>query len=127
MKISKFACIASILSASLFGARAASTLTTWSFDNIAPGVSASPAPSTGFGSASVLGFGGSSSPSVVVAPAGNSSGGANAWSVGNTGGAGVGWSTGAAIGSQGAQFAVSTLGYYQTQVSFDVYSQPQSE
>jgi hypothetical protein len=126
MKTKIIACIASILACSLCGVKAAATLSTWSFDNVAIGASASPAPSAGFGSAAVLGFGGSSSPT-VVSQSGSSTGSANAWSVGNTGGASVGWSTSAPIGSQGAQFAVSTLGYYQMQVSFDVYAQPGSE
>src|SRR5258706_11214436 len=126
MKIKNIACIASILVVSLSGAKAAATLTAWNFDNIAIGAGSSPVPSVGFGSAAVLGFGGSSSPT-VVSQSGSSVGGANAWSVGNTGGASVGWSSSAAIGSQGAKFAVSTLGFYQIQVSFDVYAQTNSE
>ncbi len=126
MKLKNIACIASILVASLSGTKAASTLSTWNFDNVALGASASPAASIGFGSAVVLGFGGGSSPT-VVSQSGSSTGGENAWSIGNTGGASVGWNTSAAIGSQGAQFAVSTLGYYQVQVSFDVYAQTNSE
>ena len=126
MKLKNLACIASILVASLPGAKAATTLTSWNFDNVALGVSASPAPSTGFGTAGVFGLGGSSSPT-VVSQSGSSTGGANAWSVGNTGGASVGWTTNSAIGSQGAQFAVSALGYYQIKVSFDVYAQTGSE
>ena len=125
-KIRDLACITSILLASLAGANAANTLTAWNFDNASLGVLANPAPSTGFGSASALGFGGSSSPT-VVSQSGSSGGSANAWSVGNTGGSSVGWSTSAAIGSQGGKFAASTVGYYQIQVSFDVYSQPSSE
>jgi len=127
MKMKNLACIASLLLASLCGTKAATTLTAWNFDNAAIGASSSPAASTGFGAAAVLGFGGSSSPTVVSAPPGSSTGGANAWSVGNTGGATVGWSTSAAIGSQGAKFAASTLGYYQIQVSFDVYARTNSE
>jgi hypothetical protein len=126
MKLKNLACIASILVASLSGANAATILTTWNFDNVAVGASASPATSAGFGSASAVGFGGSSSPT-VLSQAGSSTGGANAWSVGNTGGASVGWNTYAAIGTQGAKFAVSTLGYYQVQVSFDVYAKTNSE
>ena len=126
MKLKNLACIASILVASLSGANAATILTTWNFDNVAVGASASPATSAGFGSASAVGFGGSSSPT-VLSQAGSSTGGANAWSVGNTGGASVGWNTSAAIGTQGAKFAVSTLGYYQVQVSFDVYAKTKSE
>src|SRR5882757_1018329 len=126
MKLKNLACIASMLALSLSGVKAAGTLATWNFDNLAVGASASPAPAAGFGSAVVLGFGGSSSPA-VVSQSGSSTGGANAWSVGNTGGASVGWSTSASVGSQGAKFAVSTLGFYQIQVSFDVYSQTNSE
>jgi hypothetical protein len=127
MKLSNLACIASLLAVSLSGAKAATSLTTWNFDNVALGASASPPPSAGFGSAAVLGFGGSSSPTVVSAPPGSSAGGPNGWSVGNTGGTSVGWSTNAAIGSQGAKFTASTLGYYQIQISFDVYAKTTSE
>ena len=126
MRIKNLACIASLLVASLSGANAATTLTAWNFDNVALGANASPAPSAGFGTAGVLGFGGSSSPT-VGAQSGSSTPGANAWSVGNTGGASVGWNTSAAIGTQGAKFAVSTLGYYQIKVSFDVYAKTNSE
>ena len=69
-----------MLIASLSGTKAASTLTAWSFDNVAPGTSAGPATSAGFGPASALGFGGSSSPTVVMQP-GSSTGGVNAWPV----------------------------------------------
>ena len=126
MKLKNLAVMASMLVASLTGAQAAATLTAWNFDNVAIGASSSPAPSTTFGAAGAVGFGGSSSP-IVVSQSGSSTGGANAWSVGNIGGASVGWSTSAAIGSQGAKFAASTLGYYQIQVSFDIYAQPRSE
>ena len=126
MKLNNIAGIASLLLATLTGAHAATTLTAWTFDNVATGTSASPATSTGFGSAAGLGFGGSSSPT-VVSQAGSSAGGAHAWSVGNTGGSSVGWATNAAIGAQGAQFAASTLGYYQVKVSFDVYAKTNSE
>jgi hypothetical protein len=125
MQIKTLICIASTLVATLSASKAA-TLTTWNFDNVTIGASASPAPSTGFGTATVLGFGGSSSPT-VVSQMGSSMGGANAWSVGNTGGSSVGWSTSAAIGSQGVQFAASTFGYYQIQVSFDIYTRTNSE
>ena len=126
MKITELICITSILAASLTGAKAATALTAWNFDNVAIGANTHPAPATGFGSAAVIGFGGTSSPTVVL-QSGSSTGGDNAWSVGNTGGASVGWSTNASVGSQGAQFAVSTLGYYQIQASFDLYVQPNSE
>lgn len=126
MKTKNIACILSMFLASISGIKAAATLTTWNFDNVALGTSVNPAPSSGFGSASVLGFGGSSSPT-IVSQSGSSTGGANAWSVGNTGGATVGWATNSSIGAQGAQFAASTFGYYQIHVSFDVYATTHSE
>ena len=117
MKIRNIVCIASLLLASWSGAKAATTLTAWTFDTLSTGANSSPAPASGFGAASVIGLG--SSPS-VVSLAGSSSGGANSWQL-------SGWSTSAAIGSQGAKFAASTLGYYQIQVSFDVYAATNSE
>lgn len=118
--------MAASLLVSLSGAEAGTTLTAWSFDNLSVGGNANPSPSTGFGSATALGFGSSSSPAVVL-QSGSSSGNANAWSMGNTGGSSAGWNTGAAIGTQGAKFAVSTYGYYQIQVSFDIYALTNSE
>ncbi len=117
MKLIKLACIAAIAAASLIRVNAATTLTAWSFDNLTLGVNSAPAPSTGFGSASALGL---SSPA-VVSLSGSSSGGVNSWNL--TGG----WSTSAAIGTQGAKFTSSTLGYYQIQASFDVYAKTNSE
>ena len=117
MKTKKIAILAALLCASLSAARAQTTLTAWNFDNLSTGANSSPAPSTGFGAAGVLGL--ASSPS-VVSLAGSSAGGPNSWQL-------SGWSTNAAIGAQGANFAASTLGFYQIQVSFDVYAQPGSE
>ncbi len=117
MKIKNIACIASLLLASLSGAQAQSTLAAWTFDNLAIGANSGPQPTTGSGTASAIGLG--SSPS-VVSLTGSSSGGANSWQL-------SGWTTSAAIGSQGAQFAVSTVGYYQVQVSFDVYATANAE
>ena len=128
MKIRNIVCIASLLLASLSGTKAATVLTTWNFDSAGgPGVNASPGPSTGFGTAGVFGFGGSSSPTLVSQAGSSTPGLPIAWSVGNTGGATVGWSTNAAFGTQGAKFAASTFGYYKIQVSFDVYAQTNSE
>lgn len=125
MKIKNLACIASILVASLTGAKAATTLTAWNFDNVAIGASSSPAPSTGFGTASAVGLGASSNPDVQSLP-GSSTNGANSWRVRGTGG-NIGWSTNAAIGSQGAKFAGSTAGYYKIKASFDVYATADAE
>ena len=117
MKIKNIACIASILLASLSGVKAATTLTAWNLDNVAIGASSSPSPSSGIGTASAVNL---TSPD-VQSLAGSSSGGANSWEV--TGG----WSTNNAIGTQGAKFAASTVGYYQIQVSFDVYATTNAE
>jgi hypothetical protein len=136
MKIKNFACIASLLLASLSGVKAATTITAWNFDNVAVGASGSPAPSTGLGTASALGFGNNynntnsiSSPD-VQSLAGSSSGGPNSWRVRGKGSApfgGNGWSTNAPIGTQGGQFSGSTFGYYKVKVSFDVYATTDAE
>jgi hypothetical protein len=123
MKLKKLVSIASIMAASLAGAGAAVNLTAWNFENVAIGASASPAPSTGFGTASAIG--GLNNPD-VQSLAGSSSGGAKAWRVRATGG-NAGWSTSAAIGSQGARFRASTAGFYRINVSFDVYATSDAE
>ena len=121
MKIKHIACLTSVLLASLSGAKAATTLTAWTFDNVAIGINASPSPSTGLGTASALGMGNAynntnsiSNPD-VQSLAGSSSGGANSWRIRGystmAGSHGNGWSTNAPIGTQGAQFTGSTFGY----------------
>ncbi|MDR3457649.1 MAG: DUF1533 domain-containing protein [Verrucomicrobiae bacterium] len=126
MKIKNMACTAALLLASLSAAKAAITLTAWNFDNLAIGANSSPAPSTGFGTASALGMGNSynaspstSNPDIQVL-AGSSGGSPNCWQITGIQTGGNGWSTNAPIGSQGAQFAGSTVGYYKIKVSFDV-------
>ena len=130
MRIKTIACMAALL-ASLAGARAQSTLTAWTFDNLSTGVNGSPQPSTGFGIAAALGMNNSynntnsiSTPDVQslvgssTAPAGP-----NAWRVRGAAAkpnGGNGWSTNAPIGTQGAQFSASTAGFYKIKVSFDV-------
>ena len=136
MKIKNIACIASLLLVSLSGVKAATTLTAWTFDNVAIGASGSPSPSTGLGTASALGMGNSynntnsiSNPD-VQSLAGSSSGGPNGWRIRGSGAApfgGNGWSTNAPIGTQGAQFSGSTFGYYKIKVSFDVYATTNAE
>jgi streptogramin lyase len=122
MKIKNLACIASMLLATLTAVQAqTNTLVGWTFDNYTAGtITNSPAATSNTGTASVVGL----STGTVVGLPGSSTGttdGTNAWEV--TGG----WSTNSAIGSQGAQFAVGTLGYYQVQLSFDVYAQTNAE
>jgi hypothetical protein len=135
-KITTIACIAPLLLASLSRVEAATTLTAWTFDNLALGANGSPQPSAGFGSAGALGMSNSynSTNSVsnpdVQSLAGSSSGGANSWRIRGSGTApngGNGWSSSAPIGSQGARFAGSTAGYYRIKVSFDVYATPDAE
>lgn len=122
---------------SLLAAQAQTTITAWNFDGqtvAAP--DNSPAPSTGVGSATVLGMANtytfasgpaSSSPWADVTPtAGASTGaGSSAWRIrGGTTGAGTGnsgWNTAAPIGTQGAEFDASTAGYNGINVSFDLY------
>jgi len=133
MKIREIASVAALLLASLFMAEAQTTLTAWGFDNVPTGLNASPSPAIGIGSASALGLDNSfnntnsvSNPDVYVSPAGSSTGDATkSWRVRGyspvAGSGGNGWSTNAAIGTQGAQFSGSTLGYYKIGFSFDVY------
>ena len=109
--------MAALLLALLPAAKATTTLTAWTFDNLAIGANSSPSPSSGVGSAGAVGLG--ASPSVVSLP-GGSTGGPNSWQL-------SGWTTNAAIGSQGVQFAASTAGYYQIQASFDVYAATNAE
>src|SRR2546425_745399 len=123
----------SVMLASLSAARAQTTLTAWTFDNLSIGANGSPQPSSGFGTAAALGMNNSfnntnsiSNPD-VQSLAGSSSGGANSWRVRGAGAApngGNGWSSSAAIGTQGARFSASTVGFYRILVSFDVYATP---
>lgn len=119
----------------------------WSFDLVGTQNAPynSPAPTTGLGTAVVLGMTNSykfaSGPSMSLAwadvtatgspyPAtGNDSYG---WRVrgGDSGGAGVGnsgWNTAAPIGAQGAEFDVSTAGYSNVICSFNLYFTTQAE
>lgn len=118
-------------------ARAATTFSAWTFENVSAGINSSPAPSTGLGMADGLGMANSyndtnsvSNPDVQLL-AGSSSGGANGWRIRGystvAGSRGNGWSTNAPVGTQGAQFSGSTFGYYQIQVSFDVYATADAE
>lgn len=118
-------------------ARAQTTLTAWTFDNLPIGINSSPSPSTGLGTASALGMNNSynntnsiSNPD-VQSLAGSSSGNANSWRIRGfstiTGSHGNGWSTQAPIGTQGAQFSGSTFGYNKIKVSLDVYATPDAE
>jgi acid phosphatase len=122
--LKSFACVVSVLLAVLSG-RAATTLTAWNFDNLGLGASASPAPSAGFGAATVVGI--TNSAPDIQGLLGSSGGNTNCWRVRGAGAGGIGWSTNAAVGSQGAKFAASTAGYYKIKVAFDVYATSDAE
>ncbi len=121
MKLKNLASIATLLLATLTAAQAQTNiLVGWTFDNLSTGANSAPAASTNSGTASLVGL----TTGTVVGKPGSSTGtlvGTNAWDISG------GWSTNSAIGSQGAQFAVSTYGVYQVQVSFDVYAATNAE
>ena len=118
------------------------TITAWTFETNAIAVNNSPSPTTGSGTASSLGMNVYPTPNIGVTTddvlAGKASDtGANGvadttqiWRIrGQAGanGAANGWSSLAPIGTQGAQFDVSTLGYSNITVSFDWYATTQGE
>ena len=120
------------------GVQAQTTLTAWTFDNLAIANNSTPSPSTGFGTASALGMGNSfdstnsiSNPDVQSLPGSSTDPlGPNSWRIRGSGAApngGNGWATNAPIGSQGARFSASTVGFYKIHVSFDVNATPDAE
>lgn len=130
------------LMAFVTSASKASTITAWNFENDPVAINNNPAPSTGAGTASSIGMNLYPTPNVGVTTddvlvGKNSDTGANGvadttqtWRVrGQAGsnGAANGWSSLAPIGTQGAVFAVSTVGYGSINVSFDWYSTTQGE
>jgi len=134
--------ISAIASVCYIGPASATTITAWNFQNDAVAVNNSPAPSTGAGTASSIGMDIYPTPNVGVTTddvlvGKNSDTGANGvanttntWRVraqAGTNGAANGWSSLAPIGTQGAVFAASTVGYSAINVSFDWYSTTQGE
>jgi hypothetical protein len=127
----------------LAGAHAqAQTIAAWTFENDTVAVNNSPAPSTGSGTASSIGMNLYPTPNIGVTTddvliGKTSDTGANGvadttqiWRVraqAGTSGAANGWSSLAPIGTQGAQFAASTVGYNSINVSFDWYATTQGE
>ncbi len=120
----------------------AATITQWTFENDSVAVNNNPAPSTGTGTASSIGMNIYATPNVGVTTddvllGKNSDTGANGvadttntWRIrGQAGsnGAANGWSSAAPIGTQGTQFAASTVGYSNITVSFDWYATTQGE
>ena len=120
----------------------AGAIAAWTFENDAIAVNNSPAPSTGSGTASSIGMAtyptpniGVTTDDVVVGATGDTGTNGNAdltniWRVraqAGTAGAANGWSSLAPIGTQGAVFAASTVGYSNITVSFDWYATTQGE
>jgi len=133
--------IAALIAASLPVAEAGS-IAAWTFQNDAIGVNNSPAPSTGSGTASSIGMNIYPTPNVGattddVLNGKNSDTGANGvsnttqiWRIraqAGTNGAANGWSSAAPIGTQGVQFATSTLGFDDIAINFDWYATTQGE
>ncbi len=123
MKIKNIASIAALIAVSLFTANAANTtLTAWTFDNNGLGSNISPTPSTGLGAAASVVAPYAPGNQTIVSLSGSSTiSQPYSWQLQS------GWSTNAPLGSQGAQFAGSTAGYYQVQVSFDVNATADAE
>jgi len=130
--------IMTVASAVLLAAACAQSqiITAWTFDNLPTGFTPNPAPSTGSGLASTLGMnnsyptpnaGGTTNISDVLSDPGSSSGGPNAWRVRGGGNGDNGWSSLAPIGSQGAEFDASTVGYNNIQLTFDLHTTAQAE
>jgi hypothetical protein len=121
----------------------AQTIAAWTFENAAIAVNNNPAPSSGVGSASSIGMNLYPTPNVGVTTddvlvGKNSDTGANGvadtsqiWRVraqAGANGAANGWWSSAPIGTQGAVFAASTVGYGSPiNVSFDWYATTQGE
>jgi hypothetical protein len=120
----------------LFAALAASratTITAWNFENNSIAANNSPAPSTGTGTAVSIGMNlnGTAGCDVLQGVSGDT--GANGiadtsqiWRVRSTTG-GNGWTSTAGIGTQGAQFSASTVGYNNIVVTFDWYCTTKGE
>jgi uncharacterized protein (TIGR03437 family) len=133
--------IAALMAASLSVAQA-DVITAWTFENNAIALNNSPAPSTGSGTASSIGMATYPTPNigvttndVLVGATGDTGVNGNTnlsqiWRVraqAGAGGAANGWSSLAPIGTQGAVFAASTVGYTNITVSFDWYATNQGE
>ncbi|HSZ57240.1 MAG TPA: hypothetical protein VK797_16355 [Tepidisphaeraceae bacterium] len=121
---------------------AAQVIAGWNFENNTVAGNNSPAPSTGVGTASSIGMNIYATPNVGVttddvlvgktSDTGNNTvaNTTNIWRVraqAGTNGAANGWSSSAPIGTQGAVFTTSTVGYNAINVSFDWYATTQGE
>ncbi len=137
----QFLSIAALTAASLQLAQAG-VITAWTFENDTVAVNNNPNPSTGSGTASSIGMATYATPNigvttddVVMGAAGDTGSNmladlTNVWRVraqAGTAGAANGWSSAAPIGTQGAMFAASTVGYNSITVSFDWYATTQGK
>jgi uncharacterized protein (TIGR03437 family) len=139
----KIVTIAALMAASLpvaFAQRG--VIAAWTFENNAIALNNSPAPSTGAGTASSIGMATYPTPNIgvttddVLAGATGDTGVngftnlTQIWRVraqAGTAGAANGWSSLAPIGTQGAMFTASTVGYTNITVTFDWYATNQGE
>lgn len=139
--MNKLLSVAALLSACLALGRA-SIITQWTFENNPIAVNNNPTPSTGSGSASSIGMNiyptpnvGVTTDDVLQGSAGDTGTNGNAdlsqiWRVraqAGANGAANGWSSLAPIGTQGAVFDASTVGYDAINISFDWYATNQGE
>ncbi len=132
--------MAALIAASLEVAQAG-VITAWTFENDQIANNNAPAPSTGSGTASSIGMATYATPAVGVttddvlqgATGDTGSNGladlTQIWRVRaqNSAGTANGWSSAAPIGTQGAVFGASTVGYSNITVSFDWYATNQGE
>jgi uncharacterized protein (TIGR03437 family) len=141
--MSRSVSIAALIAAYLPVAFAQSkVIASWTFENQAIAVNNSPSPSTGSGAAGSLGMDkyptpnvGITADDVLAGATGDTGTNGNAnltsiWRVraqAGTAGAANGWSSLAPIGTQGAAFAASTVGYNNIVISFDWYATTQGE
>lgn len=113
----------------LAGAAAASatTITSFTFDQLVIGVNNSPAPAVGSGTASMIGLTNNftANPSIAtgdILNAGASSGGGFAWRIRGNGASpnnGNGWAAAAPLHSQGSEYLVSTVGFDNIVLTYD--------
>jgi uncharacterized protein (TIGR03437 family) len=137
----KIVSIAALIATSMSVAQA-DVIAVWTFENNAVALNNSPAPSTGSGTATSIGMATYATPNVgvttddVLAGVAGDTGSngvadtSQIWRVraqAGSSGAANGWSSQAPIGTQGAMFAVSTVGYTNITISFDWYATTQGE
>jgi len=123
-------------------AQALSTIAGWTFESDSIAVNNTPSADTGVGTASSINMDVYATPNVgvttddvLVGTSANTGANGiadltNTWRIRAQGGANTpanGWSSAAPIGTQGVQFAASTAGYSNINISFDWYTTKQGE